>query len=80
MLVEKDLAEEVTAFLRERERLVTENCPRWVLFADGKFQKAFDSSIVAVDYAIDHGFVGRFLLRDLRAEPAFVPFVVAQRA
>lgn len=75
MLVEQDLADEVSAFMRERERLVGENVARWVLFADGQFQKAFDSSDTAVDYALDHGFIGRFLLRDLRAEPAFVPFV-----
>jgi hypothetical protein len=80
MLKEMDLADEVAAFLREKPRLVEEKTEPWALFADGKFQRAFADYTSAVGFAIDHGLTGRFLVRNLYAPPAQVPFVFAKRA
>jgi hypothetical protein len=77
---EADLANEIAAFIQQKSLLRERRSPPWVVFADGKFQRAFDDYASAVDYAIGAGLVGRFLVRDLYAEPAHAPFVFARTA
>lgn len=80
MLEERDLADELTAYLRERPNLVEARSEPWVLFADGRFQGAFSDYASAVGFAISEGFTGRFLVRNIYAAPAEVPFAFARRA
>jgi hypothetical protein len=80
MLKELDLADEMTAYLRQKDGLIEAKSEPWVLFADGCFQRAFADYDSAVSFALDHGFVGRFLVRNLYAPPAYVPFVFKKRA
>lgn len=80
MLEERDLADEVAAYLREKQGLIKEQSEPWVLFAEGRFQRAFLDYDSAVSYALDNGFVGRFLVRNLYAPQAYVPFALKRRA
>jgi hypothetical protein len=79
-MIELDLAEEVAAYIRERPDLVARKSPPWVLFAEGMFQQAFADYPSAVGYALARGLAGRFLVRNLYAEPAEVPLVFVREA
>ncbi len=77
---EFDLADDISAFIREKERLIESKSAPWALFSGGVFQRAFVDYASAVDFAVDAGMAGRFLVRNLYAEPAQAPFVFARKA
>ena len=75
---EVDLSKEIEAFLRQRAALQREHASQWVVFADERYQGAFDQYESAVRFAIERFGNAPFLVRNVDAENEFVPLILAE--
>jgi hypothetical protein len=74
------LTQEIAAFLRERSTLKETHVAPWVVFAEEKFQGAFDGYEAAVRFAIEKFRDAPFLVRNIDAEDEQVPLIFADVA
>jgi hypothetical protein len=72
------LTNEIAAFLRDRATLKAQQAAPWVVFADEKFQGAFDGYEAAVRFAIERFKDAPFLVRNVDAEDEQVPLIFAE--
>jgi hypothetical protein len=75
---EVDLSKEIEAFLRQRAVLQREHASQWVVFADERYQGAFDQYEGAVRFAIERFRDTPFLVRNVDAENESVPLILAE--
>lgn len=71
--------DEIAAFLsRQPELSATAENP-WVVFAKAEYQDRFSSFEAAYEYAAGKFDSGKFLIRNVRAEPSFIPLMYANK-
>lgn len=77
-MADKEVTQEIVAFLRERSALRVKYRDHWVVFSGESFQGAFDRYEAAARFAIEQ-FKGKpFLVRNLEAEDEQVPLIFAE--
>lgn len=77
-MIETALTNEIAAFLKDRAMLKAQRVAPWVVFADEKFQGAFEDYEAAVRFAIGQFENTPFLVRNVDAEAEHVPLIFAE--
>ncbi len=74
---DRDITAEVEAFLRERASLQVTHAHQWVVFADRRFQGAFDRYEGAARFAVTNFGDAPFLVRNVDDHEEHVPLIFA---
>lgn len=71
--------DEIAAFLAQQSKLSETNENPWVVFAKAEYQNRFSTFEAAYEYAAVNFESGKFLIRNVKAEPSFIPLMYANK-